>query len=380
MSRVRTHFVAVAVATAGGLALPGGATAATPSLDARTPLDRAALRAVPAVYRVEAVLFVRRASDSRNVITVDREVTLDGTAFGVGPGVVAAARHVVRPTADQLQDTLIAMKVPGVGSLSTTDVRVDAQLRRITLVRALPDGVDLVGNLRGYVATLAIASRDSSDIALLKTSRPTAPALPLDDGTSQNTPVASVGFGDQAGHVPVVRTGRLGLQGSVARDDRTSITATIPVRKGDSGAPVIDASGRVHGLVTRLVESSDSAVVTRAGAIRALAAEAGIALHETEAQVAFATGMDDFWARRYGSAAVELRTATGGIPEATWIEQQAQKAERLETVGYRVDRQAPWRVPLIVLGLLALTIAIVLARARGHTAFVDPGHPRRSDR
>lgn len=354
------------------------ATAAGPNLDAHTPLERAAMRAVPAVYRVEAVLFVRRASDSGHVITINREVRLDGTAFGVGHGVVAVARHVVRPDADELQDTLIAIQVPGVASLSTTDVRVDAQLRRITLVRALPDGVDPTSNTRGYSASLAVASRDSSDIALLKTSQPTAPALPLNDGTSQNTPVVSVGFGDQPGHVPAVRTGRLGRQATVARGDRASVTASIPVRKGDSGAPVIDASGQVHGLVTRLVESSDSAVITRAGAIRKLANDAGISLHETEAQVAFAAGMDDYWMRRYGSAAVGLRSATGGIPEASWIEERAAQSQRLAAATYRLDRQAPWRLPLIAMGVLALGIAVALVLVRGRTTPPNPPPGTRS--
>lgn len=339
---------------------PVPSAGAAVSEQATAPLDRAAYAVLPGVYDVTVTVRIVRMADDRRRAAINRDVAFTGTAFGIGPGLVVTARHVVAPTATALRQAAIVNGITAARAFDPNDVRVTANIRAIGLRRAS------VGDDRRpptIAATVRTASEGPSDLALLAIDDRHAPTLTLDEGASSGTPVAAVGFGDQGGPTPALRPGQLNLQGRVpGSSDRSLVTISgMTAVAGDSGAPVIDADGRVHGvLIRRAVARGESAVMARTSAVKRLAESAGAVAAPTQAGVDFLGGMYAFWRYDYENAATALQSAATALPDTPWVATQADRASALQDAEYAVVQHTPWRVPLVVGGLLAIIVSLGL--------------------
>jgi hypothetical protein len=330
---------------------------------AQGEVERAAYRALPSTYRVTVTVRVAQLRDRRRRLPVGHDVTISGTAFGIGPGTVVTARHVVRPRASELLAAVAVLGVRGAERFDPNDVRVTSQTTRIVLTRAAPRAQQTPDRLRATIAALSPSS-SPADIALLRIPGRQNPALPLDDGTSRGTPVAVLGFGGQSGQTPAVRVGTIDLAARVrgSADDSLVTLRDMGAERGDSGGPVIDTKSRVHGvLIRRAVAAGDMAVMARASAIRGLASAEGIDLGPTPAQADFTTGMTAFWANDFATAAEALDRTAPRLPGSAWIADQARRANALAKARYEVVHTTPWRGPLILIALACVAVATVLA-------------------
>ena len=169
----------------------------------------------PAVAALDGIQeLVDQVQKSIVVITfTDR----DGKALGLGSG------FVVR------EDGLIA-----------TNLHVIGEARPIT-VRTL-DGKE-------YAVESIHAHERSVDLAILKINAEGLPPLELGDSDSLTQGQPLVAFGNPQGLEHSVVTGIV----SAIREEVGSvpmIQLAIPIEQGNSGGPVVDLDGRVHGLLT----------------------------------------------------------------------------------------------------------------------------------
>lgn len=356
MARLRFLIAVVVLA-----ALPAGAVALDDTATDR--LERATYSALPSIYRLTATIRVRSLADDRRTLRVDHTIEFEGTAFGVGPDAVVTARHLVRPSTEQLLLSLRDLGIEAVRDFDPNNVRITSRLVSIVLDRAQPTSAG-VGPDRLRVTVAAVSDAASpADLALLATPRTAQPALPLDDATTGDTPIAVIGFGSQA-RTPALRPGRIALAARVegSSDENLVTLNDVDAQRGDSGGPVIDRNGGVHGvLIRRAVASGDLAVMTRAAAIRALAGGTGLAIETTPAQSDFAAGMRAFWARDYTLAADAVERVAQRLPRSVWITDEAARLRALAEARYGVVQTTPWRVPLLLIGLAALAAATLLA-------------------
>ncbi len=329
----------------------------------RDPLDRAAFSALPSVYRMTVTIRVDQFADDRRVVRIGRAVTIEGTAFGVGPGIVVTARPLVRPPTVALAAAVSELDIPGVAAFDPNDVRITSSVTSIVLRRASPGPTPATTTVKATVLQTTKATAPSK-LALLRIPVRDAPALALDDSTTLGTPVVLVAFGGQRDTEPALQRGALGPAGKVeGSDDANLVTVSgIGDNVGDTGGPVLDESGHVRGVVIqRAVAPGESSVMTRSSGIRQLASNANVAVGTTPAQTTFADGMRSYWERDYTAASESLTFAADRLPKDEWVAGLATRAEELASADYEVVQSAPWRLPLILGGVVALAIALMLA-------------------
>lgn len=325
-------------------------------------LDRAAFIALPAIYRMTVTIRVDQLADDRHRVAIGRTVEFDGTAFGVGSGIVVTARPLVRPSAPVLMAAIDGLHVARTDTFDPNDVRVTSSLMSIVLRRATPDATPSTTLNATILQTTAIDV--PSKLAILRIPDRDAPALQLDDATTLGTPVALVAFGVQRATEPAVQHGRLGPAGKVngSNDGNLVTVSGVEAAAGNAGGPVIDEQGHVRGvLIQQAVAVGESSVITRSIGVRELASNAGVTVGTTSAEAAFADGMQSFWAREYSAAQESLHFASERVPNDTWIGALATRAQALSSADYVVVRSAPWRLPLIMGGIVALALMLLLA-------------------
>jgi regulator of sirC expression with transglutaminase-like and TPR domain len=123
--------------------------------------------------------------------------------------------------------------------LIATNLHVIGEARPISV--QLQDG-------RSFEVTAIEATERSHDLAVLRIDARDLPALPLgnSDDLQDGQPIVAIGnpVGLERSIVSGVLSGRREIDG------RTMLQVAIPIERGNSGGPLLDLRGRVHGLLT----------------------------------------------------------------------------------------------------------------------------------
>ncbi len=336
---------------------------------AQAAVERAAFVALPATYELRAAIRVVALVAGRRRLPIGRDLEFRGSAFGVAPGRVATARHLVVPSARTLATAAIeTFRPPGLDA-STPGLRVVARPVAVTLTRARTEATALEIPRRPVpIAATLLGSDRAGDVALLSTPDVHAPALALFDDVRSGVRVALVGFGAGARAVPAVRAATLdGLRRTARTGDRRygGLREDV-VRPGDSGGPVVDDQGRARGIVLRAQTGRASAVVGRTQTIRDLLDShpdpAAPAPNETTRE--FRQAMELFWRRDYPRAATRLAELEARYRDAALVTYERTRAERLAGATYTVDGPARARAALLAFAATALIVAVVLGALR----------------
>ncbi|HEX5446026.1 MAG TPA: trypsin-like peptidase domain-containing protein, partial [Pirellulales bacterium] len=99
-----------------------------------------------------------------------------------------------------------------------------------------------------YDVTAIEASDREADLALLRIDGHDLPALPLGDSAALKQGQSVVALGNPRGLTHSVVTGV--VSGERTIDGRPMIQLAIPIEPGNSGGPLLDLEGHVHGLLT----------------------------------------------------------------------------------------------------------------------------------
>jgi hypothetical protein len=373
--------VKVLVLALAGLVLAAGtAAAAAPPSDLSTdPLDRATLLALPSVYRVEATIHVDGLATSSGHVALPegvRAIVELGTAFAVAPGWLATAGHVVGADREYLA------KLAYQTLLATRGLEHDDDAAAVDWVRshrARPVGVKVVSVVvtladagggmepHSFTALRVVPDRDA-DLALIRIAAAREPALALDEATSIRTPVVTIGFGSadpfhsarQGELTPSVRRGRLGRAGALGTTTpRQVLSIAVQVEPGDSGAPVVDAHGAVHGVVIK--RSPVGGIAELASELREFMAATGIQPSTGRSADLFARGMREFWALDFTAARGDLQAAADAFAPHTLAEREAQRAAGLARAGTTLEDRSRRRDALLALGIVAAAAAAACA-------------------
>ena len=331
---------------------------------AKTPVERGAFAAMPAVYDLLATIRVDAfVVDGHRRVRVDQPIPVRGTAFGVAPGRVVAARHVVAPSKRQLiDDVVIATGLTGIPT-DPSRVRIIGLRRTLSLIPART-AVDGAVTAAPIVAQLGRTSDEQGDLALLTIRDPDAPTLALDDSLTRGTRVAVVGFGDQPSAIPAVRPGRLDGPRRIERTNNDGFGAFDgDVLQGDSGAPVVDAGGRAHGVVLRL-RTTDAPVIARAEAVRQLLEADHVTGGESPTITDFRTAMLAFWRRDYPAAASDLAVLGDADHDAPLVRQEQARATALVDAAYMLRTPSRGRGAVLGIGAMATLVAAALGVMR----------------
>lgn len=156
------------------------------------------------------------AEQVRPSIVVVRVAGRDGGQQGLGTGFVISA------------DGLIA-----------TNLHVIGEARPITV--ELADG-------KIHEVTHVHASDRAQDLAIIRIDAQGLPPLPLGDSATLKDGQAIVAIGNPRGLLRSVVAGVVSGQRDI--DGRQMIQLAIPIETGNSGGPVLDLQGRVHGITT----------------------------------------------------------------------------------------------------------------------------------
>jgi hypothetical protein len=370
------------------LALPAGVAAATTdpagvSDRGATPLERASFVALPATYKLNVTIAVRGIRSGRRTTPLNEELSLEGAAFGVASEYLVTARHLIVPSNARLLRELRRSDLdPKTNRVLFDPVREVALWQASTERAAAEEGDEPI---RGQVgdATTRRLSDALTDLALIRIDDAAAPTLRLDDGASAGTAVAMPGFGDPGPSraIPTVRYGSLlGIPPVEGTGARPFVALQLPVSRGDSGAPVIGVTGRVHGVVLRQRSDRDTdpsipPIMARADAVRALLRDAGARNEESSATMTFRRGMEAFWRRDYATAAEIL-----GEVSSPLAQYQENRAGQLVSAPYALTSTPTRQGVAISLGLAAALLAGILALIRGQMGPGPPGPARRLTR
>jgi hypothetical protein len=361
------------------LGLVAPAAAAPPDDLSADPLERAALLAVPSVYelRVEIEVPALRREDGTRIALppAARRISEGGTAFGVGPGWLATAAHVVSPRPEALAG-LAYQRLQILNERPHGDDVVQDWLRRtgarpvgarvVSVVATQADAGEGARSSRAYPA-LDVRPSEAADLALVRIAARAAPALELDEAASTGTPVLTVGFGrgsvlsahgdGGAELVPALREGELRRTGSLEEADppRQAIAISVPVERGDSGAPVVDAAGRVRGVVIQRTRTGGG-IAERATELRQLMERVGVTPAAGLAAEEFRAGMERLWALDPAGARTAFDATLAIYPDHTLATRERTRAGALEAAGYDLGGDRT-RGLLLGVGVLAAVIA-----------------------
>jgi serine protease Do len=156
------------------------------------------------------------AESARKSIAVILYTGRDGKRVGVGTGFVVSA------------DGLIATNLHVIGEARPIAVKLaDGKLHDVTTVHATDRAADL-----------AVVRIDAKDL----------PALELGDSDSLKQGQAVVALGNPRGLERSVVSGV--VSGRRTIEGQSMIQLAIPIEQGNSGGPLLDLEGRVHGVLT----------------------------------------------------------------------------------------------------------------------------------
>lgn len=354
---VRTFaIVAVLAATA--------TTASAIDDRAATPLERGAFVAIPAVYDLVMDQPVDAIVVNGRRIAVGRPVEIRGTAFGVAPGRVVTARHVVSPDRETLLDEIATMTGVALPSGTATVRIIAGGPRSITLTPAHTATDPLAASAPHITARIAQTSDAVDDLVLLAIPDRDAPTLVLNDTLTRGVPASVIGFGSQPRGVPAARAGTLDGPRVVEGTDNDGFGGFEgEVLRGDSGAPVVDADGQAHGVVLRR-RTSTTPVIARAESVRDLLAEDGATPVESAATNEFRSAMDTFWQRDYQLAATNLTLLSDAQPANPVIRHEQARATALQDAPYTLRIPSRRRGLILAIGTLATLSAAALGAIR----------------
>jgi hypothetical protein len=385
-TRLLTALLGCALAP---VALGAPAPSSVPDELSSDRLDRAAILALPAVYRVDVRYRVTglRTRTGRVIPVPPLAQNLGqlGTAFAVSPqGHLVSAKHVVAPGAEQLATDAYLQTLAVEGKPHTTRGARDW----VRTNGARPVGVSVVSrtvrrasadprSAQARTFTPRVVATDSlRDLALLSIPARDAPSLVLDDAREPGTPVVALGFGrdDAFGRQPrpelspALRKGRLGESGRLEGAPQRLLTRiTADVRRGDSGGPVVDDRGRVRGVVSLLVRGGGGAIEPTTEVTRLLA-QAGVRNAEGRTQALFARAMQRLWALDLDGAIVGLRATESSFRDHPLAAYERQRVERLSASEFRLQGAERHVGLFLALGVTAALVAagcaLRLARTR----------------
>ncbi len=205
----RSHGVLIRGLAALVLLVPVGRLAAQEATKAtKSPPATAAAGAID----VEAL-----AARARKSLAVVSYSDRDGKRTGVGTGFVISA------------DGLIA-----------TNLHVIGDARPIT--------VELADGGKQYPVITVHAAERALDLAILKIEATNLPALDLGDSGKLRDGQSVVAMGNPHGLTSSVVQGV--VSGRRTIDGKPMIQLAIPIEPGNSGGPLLDAAGKVHGILT----------------------------------------------------------------------------------------------------------------------------------
>ncbi len=359
------------------LIAPIGSAAALSDLSG-DELDRAAILAAPSVYRLESkvTLEALQTADGRRVELPPRARRLSevGTAFAIAPdGTLAAAAHVAAPTPVEIarDARLLAQALAGMPhSLDAAEEWVEKTGARpigasdveltVTPARLLSENG---GEVSAPVPARLVGAERSKDLALVRIDAVGAPALALHDVRTFGTPVTTLGFGpdgsdDRPEDEPRIERGKIGLSGIPdEQPDRRLAQVDLPIRRGDSGAPVVDEEGRAVGIV--LLRYQDGGLMAPAEDVRALATAAGVEVDEGRSAKQFRLAMESLWELDLEQAGARLDQTLDTYPDHLLAQSESSRVERLSAADYRLDaggRADGFWVALAAAGLLGAIV------------------------
>lgn len=381
---VRTRLIIAVLACA--LAAAGPAAAALPSDLSADPLDRGALLALPSVYRVDVTIEVEalRLSDGTRVALPEaaRRIGESGTAVAVAPGGwLVTAAHVAAPDGPTIARLARQYQLAAGGNPDHADEAAAAEWVRRTGAVAVGPGVtavtvgqasaDAEGDLRRF-PVLTVRGAGGADLALVRIRAPRAPALDLDEGKSSGTPVVAIGFGVGSAFgtgaqeprrpvgEPAIRRGTISRTG-VLEDDgptRNALAIDVPVVQGDSGGPVVDADGRVRGIVTR--RSPQGGIAELATEVRQLLDANGVASGTGASADRFREGMTAFWDLDFAGAQAGLAAARREFPPHALAGVEGARAAALADGEFTLTGRRR-HDGLLAVGVLAVVAALACA-------------------
>ena len=365
-----------------------GPTAAQPPGDlSAEPLDRGALLALPSIYRLDVTIRVTGLVTDDGPVALDpraRSIPEVGTAVAVAPGGwLVSAAHVATPDAATVarlvhQDDLAYREDPA----HADDAKAAAWVERHH-ARPLGVRVDVrvsqadAGGGEDSVRAFRVLERrrdGAADLALIHIAGAQgAPALTLDESAGRGTEVATIGFGaapalresPRATHEPAVRRGGISRTGVLTTSDppRSAIAMTVPVERGDSGAPLIDAAAQVRGIVT--LRNPQGGVAERATEVRQLLESAGVTPGEGLSATSFRAAMTAFWRLDFAGAQRGFAATLEQFGAHTLAPVERDRAAALDEGTYTLSGHRR-RGRLLAVGALAAAAALAcgLALAR----------------
>jgi len=350
---------------------------------AADPLNRAALIAMPAIWRVEvSTSMTGLRTKSGEVIPLPpraRTVSREGTAFAVTPdGYLVTALHVIQPTADDLAQAAYFQYLAYSGKPHSAQLAA----RWVKDNQATPVGLAPVQRVvRGAAAGAAartnrgaapqiIETDEVRDIAVLRVPNvKDTPSIGLDRGLDPGTPVATLGFGDEdpfadpqrGALVPAVRFGVMGETGEMEDNPLRILTLiTNEVQKGDSGGPAVDRNGRARGVVLIKRAAGGGAMAPTDEILRVLD-RANIRGWEGRSQVLFREAVDRVTRFDIEGARADFRRTLASYPAHGLAAYEISRLDQLQRARLSLAGEPWYRGGLVAAGITALVIALILA-------------------
>lgn len=372
-------LVTLAAAPVGLADIPSG----VPDPLAADPLNRAALIAMPAVWRVEVTTSMTGLrTKSGTVISLPpraRNVSREGTAFAVTPdGYLVTALHVIQPTADDLAQAAYfqymafsgkshSMKAAAQWVKDNEPVPVGlAPVQRV--VRASAAGPAARTN-RG-ASPEVIETDELRDIAVIRVPNVTdTPSIGLDRGIDPGTPVATLGFGSddpfaapqRGALVPAVRFGVIGETGGMEKNPLRILTLiSNDIQKGDSGGPAVDRQGRARGVVLIKRAAGGGAMAPTDEILRVLD-RANIRGWEGRTQSLYRDAVDRVTRFDLAGARADFRRTLASYPAHGLAAYEIAQLDDLQRARLSLAGEPWYRGGLVAAGITALVIALILA-------------------
>ena len=377
---------ALLAALLAALALAAPAVAVAPSDLSADPLDRAALLALPSVYRVDVTIRVNalRLADGTRVALRPkaRDITESGTAVAVAPGGwLVSAAHVAAPDGPTIarlayQSDLATRGLEHGDEAAATRwvaengaVALGPGVTSVTVSQADP-GVGTAESRAFEV--LDVEPSQASDLALVRIDAPGAPALALDEAASRGTPIITIGFGTGSSlraaepepvrgeHEPAIRRGTITRNGVLESEDppRPAIAISAPVERGDSGGPVVDGEGRVRGIVT--LRNAQGGIAERATDVRQLLEANDVDPGPGASADLFRAAMTAFWSLDLAEAEQGFGATRQVFPQHTLAGTEQARAAALADGDFALEGERRHGA-LLAVGILAAVAALACA-------------------